>query len=95
MKKNLLAKGIIVGAVVGGALTLFDPDTRMMVNQKLKKVNRKTTYFMHHPSDFIAEIRNQYQSVSTSIIRGFDTSVYFINEFQKIMDQTDIKGSND
>ncbi|MFB1050933.1 hypothetical protein [Paraliobacillus sp. JSM ZJ581] len=91
MKKSLLTKGIVVGAIVGGALTFFDRDTRMSVKSKLRKVNRKTTFLMTHPSDVVAEIRNQYESMSTLMLKGFDTALDFINEFQSIVNQIDEK----
>ncbi|WP_182201471.1 hypothetical protein [Paraliobacillus salinarum] len=91
MKKNLLAKGMIVGAVVGGALTLLDRDTRMSVKGKLKNVNQKTTFFMTHPSDFVSEVRNQYETVSRTMLDGFDTAIALISKFEKTVEQIEEK----
>ncbi len=89
IKGNLLVKGIVVGAVIGGSLTLLDRETRERIVIKAKRANHKLTYFRQHPSDFVAEINHQYQAVSTKVLRGFDTTSHLMSEIQNVIDQTD------
>lgn len=91
MRKNLIVKGMVIGAIVGGALTLFDRDTRLSVNQKIKTTNRKTNYYLHHPSEFVAEVRNQYQAISETLIRGIDTTLAYMADIQRMIDQEEQK----
>ncbi|WP_079708793.1 YtxH domain-containing protein [Paraliobacillus ryukyuensis] len=88
MGKNLLVKGMILGALAGGALTLFDHDTRKEVKYKVKKINSRTTYYFRHPSDFVAEVRNQYQAASTMMTRQLNTASKFLADMEVLIEQS-------
>lgn len=73
-KQNRFLKGIFIGAVIGGAFTLVDKETREEVLEKGKEVARKTGNFICHPMkstenfrESIREVKATFQQISEDI----------------------------
>lgn len=94
MGKGLLYKGMVVGAVVGGAITLLDRSTRKEVIIGLNKTKNKTFYYMNHPSVYMGHVRKQCESATNSILDGMNTTIKLINKVQETLEETENKSIN-
>lgn len=91
MGKGLLYKGMIIGAIVGGAITLLNRNTRKEVITGLKKTKNKTFYYMNHPSVYMGHVRVQCESATNSLLDGMNTTIKIINKVQETLEETEIK----
>lgn len=88
MGNRLVYKGMIIGAIVGGAITLLDHDTRKEAIAKLDKTRNKATYYMHHPSLYMGILRTRCEMAANTLVSGMDTTIKMINEMQQMLEVT-------
>ncbi len=79
MSKNIFFKGVFLGALVGGAVTLLHKETRKEVTDVSKKTVQKIKHVVCHPIETVEQIQSQVNE--------------FINSIEEITD--DIKEIND
>ncbi|SER57701.1 hypothetical protein SAMN04487944_106113 [Gracilibacillus ureilyticus] len=84
MGKQLLIKGMIAGAVVGGLLTLFDRDTRSFVNKKCLQSKDNLKYYAKHPADFVHQINENYQKCSKQLTSGLSTAMDMLQQLEDV-----------
>ena len=53
MSKSKFWKGVLFGAIAGGALSLLDRDTRTTVVAGCQKTTEKITYYVKHPQEAV------------------------------------------
>ncbi|OIK15818.1 hypothetical protein BIV60_07545 [Bacillus sp. MUM 116] len=56
-KRNQFWKGMLLGAVAGGAISLFDKDTREIMKEHVLKVSNKGLYIVKHPKEIAGQIK--------------------------------------
>src|SRR6478752_953005 len=66
-KRNKLVEGIVIGAIIGGAVSLFDKETRSSVIQGSKKLKDKTTTLIQHPELVTDTVKEKYETIRTTI----------------------------
>jgi methyl-accepting chemotaxis protein len=71
--------GMALGAIVGGAISLFDKDTRHSVQEDVRKVTGTVTYITKNPNEFIGEVKDTVNKVR-STVQQVTEDVAFIAE---------------
>jgi gas vesicle protein len=73
-RKNQFWKGMLLGAIAGGALSLFDKGTREAMKENAIKTSSKVGYIMRHPDEVsekvkgtAAKIKSTFETVSEDI----------------------------
>ena len=66
MGKSLFLKGILYGAVAGGALSLLDKTTRETVGANCKKTTKKIAYYVKNPGEAISQIQDVTEKIQTT-----------------------------
>jgi gas vesicle protein len=66
-KKNQFWKGMLLGALAGGAISLFDKQTRQIMKENVQKTSSKVTYILRHPGETAGKIRSTFEQVSEDI----------------------------
>jgi gas vesicle protein len=73
-KKNYFWKGMLLGAVAGGALSLLDKGTRQEMKGKVQNLSGKVSYTIRHPKEIsnkisgtVGKIKSTYEQVSEDI----------------------------
>jgi gas vesicle protein len=56
-KKNQLWKGMLLGAIAGGALSLLDKETREIVKENVQSAARKVTYVVRNPREVVSKVK--------------------------------------
>jgi gas vesicle protein len=64
---NKLWKGMLFGALAGGAVSLFDRDTRQAVTSSCKKGAQTATYYIKHPNEAVTQVKETTQKIRTTI----------------------------
>lgn len=71
--------GVGLGALAGGAISLFDKTTRQSVSADFKKVTGSVTYIAKNPNEFISEVKETVNKVR-STVEQVSEDVSFIAE---------------
>ncbi|WP_144567288.1 MULTISPECIES: YtxH domain-containing protein [Neobacillus] len=73
-KKNQFWKGILLGAIAGGVLSLLDKDTREAMKENVKRTSGKVGYIVRHPDEIsekvkgtAAKLKSTFETVSEDI----------------------------
>ncbi|MEH7118160.1 YtxH domain-containing protein [Neobacillus vireti] len=78
-RKNQFWKGMLLGAIAGGALSLLDKDTREAMKENVKKTSGRVSYIVRHPD----EISEKVKGTAAKIKSTFETvneDISFISE---------------
>ena len=86
MSNRKLFRGIVIGAVVGGLVTLLDRETRTYTLEKLKDTQSKTSYYVKNPSVAIHGLRENYQQFSEQLVSGVNSTIQMLGQLQEILD---------
>ncbi|MCM3569204.1 YtxH domain-containing protein [Neobacillus mesonae] len=63
-KKNLFWKGMFLGALAGGAVSLFDRNTREVMKGNVQKASSKVYDTVKHPKETVTKIKSMIDEVS-------------------------------
>lgn len=66
-KRNKMLEGMLIGALVGAAISLLDKETRTNFIHNGKRVGGKIKYVVEHPQEITNAVREQIQSVKTTV----------------------------
>ncbi|MBG9449558.1 hypothetical protein ABE67_09590 [Cytobacillus firmus] len=67
MGKSLFWKGVLYGALAGGALSLLDKSTRETVFDNCRKTSSNVGYYLKHPSEAVNQVKDVSNKVKTAI----------------------------
>ena len=79
MGKSLFLKGVLYGALAGGALSLLDRSTRESVTANCKKATKEITYYVKNPGQAISQIKDMSNQIQ-STFEQVSSEVSFIME---------------
>lgn len=65
--KNKFWKGILFGAIAGGAVALLDKETRHSVIEDIKKGTKEVTHFITHPSEVAEQLRTKTEKLRNTV----------------------------
>ena len=66
-RKNQFWKGMLLGAIAGGALSLLDKDTREAMKDNVKRTSVKVGYIIRHPHEISEKFKSTFETVSEDI----------------------------
>ncbi|WP_028784889.1 YtxH domain-containing protein [Thalassobacillus devorans] len=87
MKEHKFWKGMIIGAVVGGAVTLLDKDTRNYVWNGTKQAGRSAKSYTSNPSEAIRQLRLQYNHLTNRVADGAKDVLEVLNKVEALLDK--------
>ncbi|WP_101846125.1 hypothetical protein [Halobacillus sp. Marseille-P3879] len=85
MAENKLLKGIVAGALIGGAVMLCDKNTRRYVTGKSKNAAVCCRSYIDQPSEAIHEIRVSYESFSNKLNNGIDNLLVLLKKTEEAL----------
>lgn len=59
--------GMALGALAGGAISLFDRETRESVQDDARKVSSGVKYIVKNPNEFIGEVKETVNKVRSTV----------------------------
>ncbi|BFI97880.1 YtxH domain-containing protein [Priestia sp. Y58] len=87
-KRNKLVEGIVIGAIIGGAVSLFDKETRSSVIQGSKKLKDKTTNLIQHPELVTDTVKEKYETIRTTIEQVSEDVSFVAGKVEKLKETT-------
>ncbi|WP_428910982.1 YtxH domain-containing protein [Niallia sp. Krafla_26] len=72
-------KGVVLGAIAGGAISLFDRETRKNVIDYCQKTTGKVTYYAKHPQEAANQLKESTRKIRRTI-EDVSEEVSFIAE---------------
>lgn len=87
-KRNKLVEGIVIGAIIGGAVSLFDKETRSAVIQGSKKLKDKTTTLIQHPELVTHTVKEKYETIRTTIEQVSEDVSFVAGKVEKLKETT-------
>ncbi|WP_078549908.1 YtxH domain-containing protein [Litchfieldia alkalitelluris] len=67
MARNKMVEGMLLGAVVGAAISLFDRETREQVVNGTIKAGEKAAHLIKHPGQVASEMKENIHQVRTTL----------------------------
>ncbi|WP_053217209.1 hypothetical protein [Virgibacillus senegalensis] len=86
MSDSKLTKGIIIGAAVGGLLSLYDRPTRTQLVRNLKKTGSSAGYYLRNPSDAVRNIRECYEKAAGALSSGAESALEIMDQVQSTLE---------
>ncbi|WP_079526484.1 hypothetical protein [Halobacillus hunanensis] len=87
MTKHKLCKGMVLGALVGGSVMLFDKGTRRYVTGKTRSAGTSCKKFVAHPSAAVHSVRMNYESFAQCINKGIDDVLTILNKAEEALNK--------
>ncbi|WP_154992314.1 YtxH domain-containing protein [Priestia megaterium] len=87
-KRNKLVEGMVIGAIIGGAVSLFDKETRSCVIQGSKKLKDKTTTLIQHPELVTDTVKEKYETIRTTIEQVSEDVSFVAGKVEKLKETT-------
>ncbi|MEH7226219.1 YtxH domain-containing protein [Bacillus sp. JJ1566] len=66
-KRNKMVEGMVIGAVLGAAISLFDKETREQFLHTSKRVSRKAADVMKNPQGYTELVKERFNAVRTTV----------------------------
>lgn len=85
LKNTLLCKGILIGACVGGALTLLNQNTRNKAIANVKCTTSKAHYYLKHPAKALADCDQRFETVTHMVNNSIEFTVTLVDGFQTVI----------
>lgn len=79
MSSSKFWRGVILGAIAGGALSLFDRKTRISVKENIQCTSEKLVYIAKHPQETINTVKETGKKIQ-STMEEVGAEVSFIAE---------------
>lgn len=79
MGKSLFWKGVLYGALAGGALSLLDRSTRETVSSNCKKAAKEVSYYVKNPGVAVSQVKEMTGQIK-STVEQVSSEVSFIME---------------
>ncbi|HLQ71586.1 MAG TPA: YtxH domain-containing protein [Bacillota bacterium] len=87
MGKNKLFVGIVVGAVIGGLVTLTDKSTRDYTKGKLQYVSNKSREAIQNPSDVIRSAKTSFDQFNDTLQNGANNAINALEQVENTMER--------
>lgn len=87
MGKRKIYIGMIVGAVVGGLTALVNKDAREYAKDKLINSKEQTKYFLQHPQEAIANVKESFEQFSAKITDHAESTVKTLDQIEGTLER--------
>jgi len=87
MGKNKLMTGMVVGALIGGLMTLTDRSTRTYTKRKIQDVTDKTKDVIQNPSDVIESAKIKFNQYNDAVQNGADNAINALEQVESTLDR--------
>lgn len=88
MKKNQFWKGMLLGAIAGGALSLLDKDTRQAMKENVQTVSGKVAYIVKNPGEVTSKIKESAVKLKETIEQVSGDFSYISEKVEELRELT-------
>lgn len=87
MKETKLWQGVVLGAVAGAAIMMFDRDTRSYVGEKSRLAGSTCKSYVTHPSEAVHTLRVKYEYMSTQLNKTLEDLLDILNKTEEVLNK--------
>lgn len=87
MGKRKLYTGIVLGAVVGGIISLMNKDARQYAKSKLHQTMQGTKYYVKHPSEAVRNARVTFDQFNQKFSSGAASTINTLEQIEDTLDK--------
>lgn len=91
MRQSLFYKSILVGACVGGALSLIHRQTRTALSKNINEAKRGIVYVSTHPSEIVQRCSQTMNSAVALTTQTLDLTIHLATQFELLIDEFEKK----
>ncbi|PGY15781.1 YtxH domain-containing protein [Bacillus sp. AFS031507] len=87
-KKNQFWRGVLIGALAGGAISLLDKQTREVMKENVQKTTTKVTYIMKNPGEITDKVKETAEKIKTTVKQVSEDISYITDKVEELRDMT-------
>jgi len=87
MGKRTFWSGIIVGAIVGGAVSLFNRDARSYVKELSEQTADQVSYYAQNPTEAVDGVKNTVLFVTDTIERNSSGAMNTLDQVENTLNK--------
>lgn len=87
MGKNKLITGMVVGAIIGGAVSLINQETRNYVKQELSLMSGQMGNIVQNPSHSIRHIQNTLIETAENAASSLDGALNAVGQIENTINE--------
>lgn len=85
---NKFWKGIVIGAIAGGAISMLDKETRQSVLEGVKQGTKEATYLITHPSETAEKVREKTQKLRATVEQVSEDVSFIAEKVEELREVT-------
>ncbi|MGP4108187.1 YtxH domain-containing protein [Virgibacillus sp. L01] len=93
-KRNVLF-GVLMGAIVGGLVSLFNNDARNYTKLKMNYAKNRSGYYMKHPSEAVRSARDSFDKFNKEFSSGAENAINALEQVENTLDKFANKDQKD
>ncbi|MBT2727564.1 YtxH domain-containing protein [Bacillus sp. ISL-75] len=87
-KKNQFWRGVLLGALAGGAISLLDKQTREVMKENVQKTTTKVTYIMKNPGEITDKVKETAEKLKTTVKQVSEDISYITDKVEELREIT-------
>ncbi|WP_312472454.1 YtxH domain-containing protein [Neobacillus sp.] len=87
-KKNQFWRGMLIGAIAGGALSLLDKQTRQVMKESVQKTSSKVAYVLCNPGTITDKVKETASKIKTAAQQVTEDISYITNKVDELRELT-------
>lgn len=87
-RKNQFWKGILLGAIAGGALSLLDKSTRQVMKENVQRASGKAAYLLRNPGEVTEKVKGTAAMIKTTFEEVSEDISYFVDKVDELRELT-------
>ncbi|MEH7501963.1 YtxH domain-containing protein [Neobacillus drentensis] len=87
-KKNQFWRGMLLGALAGGAISLLDKQTREVMKENVQKTTTKVTYILKNPGEITDKVKETAEKLKTTVKQVSEDISYITDKVDELREIT-------
>lgn len=87
-QKNQFWRGVILGAIAGGAISLFDKHTRELMKENVQKTSSKVSYVFRNPGEITDKVKETAEKLKTTVKQVSEDISFITDKVEELRELT-------
>jgi gas vesicle protein len=87
-KKNQFWKGMLLGAIAGGAISLLDKQTRQVMKENVQKTSNNVCHIVRNPGEITDMVKGSAAKLKTTVQQVSEDISYITNKVEEFKELT-------
>jgi gas vesicle protein len=86
--KNQFWRGMLYGAIAGGAISLLDKHTRKVMKENIQKAYGQVSYIVRHPGEISEQVKGTAEKIRTTVEQVSEDISYIAGKVEDLRELT-------